>query len=134
MCELLSRYFLPAVKRLLGFNIVNVKVDVARWGTEDDVESAKYNLERMRELYSLPIPRKALLIYRSKMETEKNVETYGERKFREQAEECGIPVYLLILDSGHDYRDAIHPNESGQRKMAELIEKIMVDLSNSQKM
>lgn len=123
--ELLSRYLLPRIRSYFGIADFNLKVDVPRWGSESDKQSQDYNLSCMEFLYSLPIQNKALLIYRSQKESSECAVTYGEKVFRDQASRLNIPVYLLELDASEDYRDIIHPNQSGQRKMALLINEIL---------
>lgn len=123
--ELVVRYLFPRLLCKLGLAQVNTKVDVARWGDAADIAAQEYNLSKMQELYLLPIARKFLLIHRSRSETASGEITYGEAKFREQAESFGVPVYLLELDADTDYRDIIHMNEFGQAKLAALIERIL---------
>ncbi len=130
--ELLTRYVWPSIRSKLGLGTVNYKVDVPHWGSETDIEAQTYNLNCMAELYRLPVKHKALLIHRSRSESASGLLTYGEQRFREQAEEFGVAVYLLELDPDSDYRDIIHPNESGQCKMADLIDKIYRDMKDNE--
>lgn len=49
----------------------------------------------------------------------------GEKQIRLVAEQAHVPVYLLQLDVKTDYRDNIHVNESGQRKLGQLLEQVI---------
>lgn len=115
------RYFMPRLRRYAKIKQVNTKVDVPKWEMDSENESAKYNLMKLDEVYSLPWARRCLLIHRSRKETANNEETIGETKFREYAVSRGIDLIYLELDSKVDYRDQIHLSESGQRKMAEKV-------------
>ena len=116
------RYFLPRLRKWCGKAQVNTKVDIPKWQTDAGNESAKYNLTMLDEVFSLPCRRKALLIYRSRIETQKEIESVGERAFREWAEDKGLPIIKPVLNVESDYRDKIHPSVSGQRKIADAIE------------
>ena len=116
-----NRYLIPRVRKMLGMSTVNTKVDTPKWG--DDIRSAAacYNLKKLDELYSHPWKQKYMLIYRSRNESEVNTVSEGERGFRDYAMKKGIVIIDCKLEARDDYRDTIHPNQSGQRKLSEAI-------------
>ncbi len=116
-----NRYFIPRIKSLFGLAAVNTKVDVPKWGKDAHSMEAQYNLKMLNKLYSFPWVKKYMLIYRSRKECKDNSETEGERVFREFAKTNGIVIIDVQLDAQMDYRDLIHPNQSGQRKISEAI-------------
>ena len=115
------RYFLPRMRKLCGKAQINTKVDVPKWQSDAENERAKYNLAMLEEVYALPCSRKALLVYRSRREAEESVESVGEKAFREWAEKKGIHIIMPNLNAETDYRDTIHPTDSGQKKIADSI-------------
>lgn len=121
LIEGVNRYLIPRVKNVVGTAVVNTKVDAPMWGNDVRSTEEQYNLAKLKELYSLPWRGKYMLIYRSRKETEDNNEPEGERLFREFCCENGVAIIDCKLDSRDDYRDAIHPNQSGQRKLSEAI-------------
>lgn len=116
-----TRYLVPRVRRWFGVARINVKVDRTRNPEEIRNESARLNLEACAYLYSLPIERKVLVIHRTQKEWATPGIPPGEVAFREQAEAMGIRILLLCVDPETDYRDNIHLNVSGQRKLYELL-------------
>lgn len=116
-----DRYFMPRVRGWLGTAQVNTKVDVPRWEETLALPSVKQNLDACAYLYSLPFKRKFLVVHRSRKEWCSGREPLGEAEFVRQAEASGVKVLLLELDAEKDYRDNIHLNPSGQRKLYELL-------------
>lgn len=51
----------------------------------------------------------------------------GETLFREEAAKESVPLFLLELDPETDYRDNIHINPTGQRKLATLTHRIVAN-------
>jgi len=121
LMECVNRYLIPRVKNLFGMVAVNTKVDVPKWGNDGSSASASYNLEMLNRLYSFPWVKRYMLIYRSRKECKNNTVTEGERIFREFAKTNGVVIIDAQLDAQMDYRDSIHPNQSGQRKLSEAI-------------
>lgn len=120
-----DRYFMPRVRRWLGNAQVNTKVDVPHWGDSLVLPSVKQNLDACAYLYSLPFERKFLVIHRSQKEWRSGKQPLGEEIFIRQAEAAGVQVLLLELDVDKDYRDNIHLNASGQRRLYTLLSKLM---------
>lgn len=116
-----DRYFMPRVRRWLGNAQVNTKVDVPHWGDSLVLPSVKQNLDACAYLYSLPFERKFLVIHRTRQERLSDETPLGEGPFVKQANAFGVKVLLLELDPETDYRDSIHLNPSGQRKLYELL-------------
>ena len=121
-----DRYLIPRIRRLLGKSQVNTKVDVPKWQTDAENEVAKYNLRMLDDVFKLPFEKKYILIHRSRQESKEHSETSGESRFRKFADERAIPIIELVLEES-DYRDKIHLSSSGQRKMADAIEKYLHD-------
>lgn len=121
-----DRYFMPRVRRWLGMAQVNTKVDVPRWEETLALPSVKQNLDACAYLYSLPFQRKFLVVHRSQKEWHSGKVPLGEDEFVRQAEACGVKVLVLELDTGTDYRDNIHLNALGQRKLYELVREEIV--------
>ena len=116
------RYFLPRVRSWLHMRQVNTKVDVPTWGTDANDPAAVRNLRELDWLFDEPFDKKVLLIHRSRMETQNSgTISIGEGRLRAWAREKGISCPLLELDVAGDYRDQIHLNESGQRKLYQLL-------------
>ena len=105
---------------------MNTKVDVPKWQTDAENEVAKYNLRMLDDVFKLPFEKKYILIHRSRQESKEHKETSGESGFRKFADERAIPIIELVLEES-DYRDKIHLSGSGQRKMADAIEKYLYD-------
>lgn len=116
-----NRYFIPRMRRFFGMAEVNTKVDSPKWGDSISNPAASFNLKKLDELYSYSWSKKYMLIYRSRKETKENLESDGERVFREFAKSKRITIIDCRLDSEVDYRDTIHPTQSGQKKIAEAI-------------
>ena len=116
-----GRYLMPRIRIILGLSKVNTKVDVPKWEEDSKNEQAKYNLIMLDELFSLPFRGKALLIWRSRQEVRNGSETAGESAFRLWAKSRGIQVISVEANADEDYRDKIHPNPYGQKKIAEAI-------------
>ena len=116
-----DRYFMPRVRRWLGNAQVNTKVDVPHWRDSLVLPSVKQNLDACAYLYSLPFERKFLVIHRTRQERLSDETPLGEGPFVKQANAFGVKVLLLELDTETDYRDNIHLNPSGQRKLYELL-------------
>ena len=116
-----DRYLIPRVRKFCGLAAVNTKVDIPKWGNDIQNDSAIYNIKKLDELYSYSWRKKYMLIYRSRKETHENIETVGERVFREYAKEKGITIIECKLDWNMDFRDSIHTSKSGQKKIAESI-------------
>ena len=116
-----DRYFMPRLRWWLGKAQVNTKVDVPHWGDSLALPSVKQNLEACAYLYSLPFERKFLVIHRTRQERLSGETPPGEEPFVTQAEDSGVKVLRLELDVDKDYRDSIHLNPSGQRKLYELL-------------
>ncbi len=115
------RYFIPKIRRLLKMDNKNNKVDVPRWERDLNSNVVNFNLESLKKVYRLPWKQKYVLIFRSRKESEENKVSKGERVFREFAAEKCIGIIDCNLNSQEDYRDTIHPNQSGQRKLSEAI-------------
>ncbi len=114
-----SRYFIPYLRRMFGLSSVNTKVDVPKWELDVNSASAKYNLQALDSLYALPVARRCMLVYRSREEAfDKSSVSPGEAAFRAYAKEHGIDVLMPEQRPESDFRDAIHANDSGQRKLA----------------
>lgn len=116
-----ERYFMPRVRVWLGWAQINTKVDVPRWEETLALPSVKQNLDACAYLYSLPAPRKYLVVHRSQKEWQSGRQPLGEELFIRQAEALGVKVLLLELDTETDYRDDIHMRASGQRKLYNLL-------------
>ena len=119
-----NRYFIPRIRTKLGLSKITTKVDIPVWQNDPANEQAQYNLKMLDELYGHPFLQRLLLIYRTKQETEKNVETPGETTFREYASKNGIQIIECDM-SIEDYRDKIHPSERGQKKIADAIRSVI---------
>lgn len=119
--ELLCRYVWPRLSKAMGVGKVKVnKVDVARWNN-DNQNSAQYNLRQLDYIFTTPPKNKSLLIWRSRLETINNSESEGERIIRQWATSNHVEVISVRAEEG-DYRDGIHPNLEGQKKMASALE------------
>lgn len=117
-----NRYFVPRARRWMGLGQVNTKVDVPKWGKDANDPVANWNLRELDWLLGESFCKKVLLIHRSRSETRNPTAiSIGEARFRTWAREKGIPCILLELDADGDYRDQIHMNENGQRKLYELL-------------
>lgn len=116
-----DRYFMPRVRRWLGRAQVNTKVDVPHWGDSLALPSVKQNLEACAYLYSLPFKRRFLVIHRTQKEWRDGAVPLGEVPFVRQAEVYGVTVLFLRPDVGADYRDNIHLNLTGQRRLYDLL-------------
>lgn len=79
------------------------------------------NLEACAALFRLPIVRKAVVFHRTQREWAQGKTTYGEQQLRRCAMQAGVPFALLEAVPEADYRDNIHLNVRGQRKLAALI-------------
>ena len=113
-----SRYFLPRVRRWMGKARVNTKVDLAKWGKDAYDSSAERNLKALDWLFAQPFDWKCLLIHRSRQESTPGAEiSAGEARFRKWAKDRGVECSLLKLSPETDYRDKIHLNDAGQRKL-----------------
>ena len=124
------RYAVPRLRQKFGLSAVNTKVDVPRWGDDADSEIAHYNLKKLDEIYAMHVRSRYMLIYRSRAESQSGQVSLGESIFRDYAAAHGIPVIEVALNPDTDYRDLIHPNESGQRKIADAIEAALKTHSN----
>lgn len=122
-----ERYFMPRVRVWLGLARINTKVDVPRWEETLALPSVKQNLDACAYLYSLPFKRKFLVVHRSQKEWRGGKVPLGEEEFIRQANALGVKVLLLELNPETDYRDNIHPNPSGQKKLYTLIRKEVLD-------
>ncbi len=120
LAEGFERYAVPRIRSRLGKSRVNKKIDIVK-SDEESRETAKKNLAACEYLYSLPIENKTLVIHRSRKEWQGGGIPEGEAKFASHAIEHGVKVIVLTLDVNTDYRDNIHLNESGQRKLVELL-------------
>ncbi len=114
------RYALPRLRTSLGLAQVTTKVDMAKWGESLSDRSVAYNLNALKEVLSLPFRAKYMLIHRSRNESSEREVSLGEGRFRAFASELSIPIIESPL-CDRDYRDAIHMNASGQKKMADAI-------------
>lgn len=119
--EGVMRYFLPKLRRWLKVAHINNKVDVARWGTSLKDPIVIANLEALEYIYSLPFRNKYMVIHRSQKEWLSGGMPIGEAQFRSHAKSLGVKVLTLKLDVETDYRDNIHPNALGQKKLYELL-------------
>lgn len=117
-----DRYLMPRIRAILGLSAVNTKVDVPKWGKDVDLEIVKYNLRCLDAVYALSGNSKYMLIYKSRAEVLSGKISLGESVFRQYAATRGIGVIEANLNPETDYRDLIHPNESGQLKIAKAIE------------
>lgn len=122
-----TRYFLPRIRRWLGTAVVNDKVDVARWGSSLQDPLVAENLKALDYIYSLPVQNKYLVIHRSQKEWRAGGVPLGEETFRAHAERLGVKVLVLELEVPTDFRDNIHPNANGQRKLYELLRKALFE-------
>lgn len=118
-----SRYFWPCVRALLGKAVVNNKIDVARWGDSVNAPAVKENLQAVDYIFSLPAKNKWLIVHRTQKEWQSGAVPLGEKEFCDRAKTHGAKVLLLQLDVPADYRDNIHLNPSGQRKLYELLKR-----------
>ena len=125
-CALLDACcFIPKACRLLGFASVNTKIDVPKWGKDAEDLKAEWNLKELEWLFGQEFERKALVIIRTKAETlNADKVSVGEARFRQWAQEKGIPCHLLKVDPAQDYRDPYHLNKNGQRKLCQLLRTI----------
>lgn len=114
------RYFIPRIRAKLALSKITTKVDLPVWQNDPTSGQAQYNLRMLDELYAYPFSQRMLLLYRSKQETENNLETPGETAFRAYANKNGIRIIEVGMGS-EDYRDKIHPSKSGQKKIADAI-------------
>ncbi len=124
--EAFDRYALPRLKGMLGKRNVSKKVDVAHAEDEAKNERAKKNLAACASIYSLPIERKFLVVHRTRTESSAvggGGAPLGETAFVEQARALGVKVLYLGLNPQLDYRDVIHPNVNGQKKLYQLLKK-----------
>ena len=119
--ESFDRYLMPRFRRWLGRAQVNTKVDVPHWGDSLALPSVKQNLEACAYLYSLPFKRRFLVIHRTQKEWRDGAVPLGEVPFVRQAEVYGVTVLFLRPDVGADYRDNIHLNLTGQRRLYDLL-------------
>lgn len=126
MWECVNRYLIPRIKRKISKDRIN-KIDVPHHAGDETNDVARYNLDKIRHLFELPWRKKILLIHRSREEALASEDSLGEIKIRELADEMHVPVVLLILSPLEDYRDIIHPNLSGQRKIFEKLEEVYED-------
>ena len=90
---------------------------------------AEFNLSELDYLYSLPAKGKFLLVHRSRGEAKaleagaalSGFSAEGEEAMVSHARKHGVEVVFANLDPAADYRDSIHPNERGQRKLFEAL-------------
>lgn len=90
---------------------------------------AAFNLSELDYLYSLPAKRKLLLVHRSRSEAKAleagamltGSSAEGEESLVSHARRHGVEVIFANLDPAVDYRDSIHPNKRGQRKLFEAL-------------
>ncbi len=125
-----ERYAWPRVKGWFGVKEINHKVDVAHVESETKNRLAKKNLEACDFLYSLPFKRKYLVVHRSRDEQQRKEVAAGESSFVEHALARGVKVLYLELNPQDDYRDNIHLNVNGQRKLYYLLKKNLGVVSN----
>ena len=62
-----------------------------------------------------------MVFHRTQREWAQGKTTYGEQQLRRCAMQAGVPFALLEAVPEADYRDNIHLNVRGQRKLAALI-------------
>ncbi len=122
--EAIDRYFVPKL-------LINERVKPS---SKFDLETCliqkedlkKKNLEACRYLFSLPIKNKKVILHRRRDEwTEANIPE-GERAFRDISMSYSVPVFLLRLNAVEDYRDVIHLNKHGQKRLYTLLLDIIV--------
>lgn len=114
------RYGWPKFAAKLGiYQARNKKIDVVPELNKDELEA--YNVSSLQAILSLPFEKKYLMMFRSRYESELGEPTEGERKICEVARSLGAEVFVVALDPTTEFRDTIHPNNAGQRKMAEII-------------
>lgn len=83
-------------------------------------EQAKYNLACCEELFRMPFARRCLYVHRDHIECQRDEVPVGESAFVDCAHRHGVTI-IRSSTSPSDYRDFIHLNADGQRKMAEAI-------------
>lgn len=120
-----ERYFLPRVTGFFGKIKKNTKVDVVKWGADVQSKEAQYNLEMLDEVYALPWGKRYMLIHRSRKEALESKISMGEEAFRSYARENSIDIIECALDPAADYRDVIHPSDTGQAKIADAIVELL---------
>ena len=116
-----DRYFMPMARKWLGLtdNRIN-KVDMARWDNASE-DREEYNFNQLNYIFSLNICHKCLLIWRSRNETIKCAASDGEMKIKIWAKQHGVEVITVKTDESC-YRDKIHPNTEGQKRIAQCID------------
>ena len=97
------------------------KVSAPHEEAEAQNRIAAYNLACCEELFALPFARRILLVHRTQAELNDDRVPVGESVFVEFAKKRGGVVVSDGAKSDLHYRDAIHLNAAGQRRMAESI-------------
>ena len=121
-----ERYFRP--RFLSSGRSRNRKVDAQPSQDEKD-RLAAFNLAQLDYVYSLPARRKVLILHRTRAEAKvaaaggrlSGAAGEGESALVSHARERGVDVAFANLNPDEDYRDTIHPNESGQYRLFEAI-------------
>lgn len=129
------RYALPRLRRWMqmtpngkgeeGVGDAIPKIGQEHSSQEAENTRATYNLDCCRWLFGLPFAKKFLVIHRTADEWRNGKIAAGESAFVRCAKKAGVPVVLLRLEPGKDYRDTIHLNKNGQAKLARAIAKAM---------
>lgn len=126
--ELVNRYGIPRVRNMIKRKVSRLTSGegLVRGGmTKDQAESA--SLEAIR--YCLGMADTGGGIIYSRLRTDWSRGDMGEAEvtLREFCKANGYAFFLLELDPKTDYRDRddIHISDSGQRKLARLVEKIV---------
>lgn len=125
--ELVYRYIVPRVESFWEKKTSRLvsRKDLVRGGmTKDAAEKA--SLAALKYCFS-QAPERGVIYSRVVGDWTAPEETEGERKLRAFCKENGYAFYLLQLDPSTDYRknDVIHLNDNGQRKLADLLVRIV---------
>ena len=109
------------------------KIDAVPAMGREELEA--FNLHELEWLYSLPAKRKCLLFFRSRAEAAAHASGKAispeiiacVERLLAHAKAHGVEVLQADLDASTDFRDPIHPNAAGQRKLGEQLLRAMRD-------
>lgn len=123
--DLMYRYVYPRIFGRRKVSRLESGIGLVRGGLSKE-EAKRLSLAAIG--YCLGQAKKGGIIYvRLRTDWGKATESEAESAFRTFCLQNRIGFYVLTLDPGSDYRDVIHINVNGQRKLAGLMKKLILE-------